>query len=75
MSIEGKTKEVGKIVSKYEEMFEVTVKYFEGKVDFVQIVKLKVDVKTNMSGSVEFMACNNEQCLPPKTVLFNVALQ
>jgi hypothetical protein len=74
-SIEGKTKEVGKVISKYEEVFGVTVKYFEGKAEFVQMIKLKSNVKTNISGSIEFMACNNEQCLPPKTVQFSVALQ
>lgn len=75
VSIEGKTKEVGKIVSKYEDVFEVTVKYFEGQADFVQVVKLKANAKTNISGRIEYMACNNEQCLPPKKVSFNVAIQ
>lgn len=75
VSIDGKTKEVGKVVSKYEDVFGVTVKYFEGKVDFVQTVKLKSNAKTNISGSIEFMACNNEQCLPPKKVQFSVLLQ
>lgn len=74
-SIEGEMKEVGKVVSKYEEVFGVSVKYFESKADFMQAVKLKANVKTNISGSIEFMACNNEQCLPPKTVQFSVALQ
>src|SRR6187401_2259336 len=65
LSIEGKTKEIGKIISKYEEVFEITVKYFEGSVDFVQLVKLKNKIKTNISGTIEFMACNNEQCTSP----------
>lgn len=75
VTLDGKVKEVGRIVSKYEEVFEVTVKYFEGKADFVQVVKLKSTVKTNLTGSVEFMACNEEQCLPPQTVQFNIPLQ
>ena len=75
LSIEGKTKEIGKIISKYEEVFEITVKYFEGSVDFVQLVKLKNKIKTNISGTVEFMACNNEQCTSPKTVPFIVKLE
>jgi len=75
LSIEGKTKEIGKIISKYEEVFEITVKYFEGSVDFVQLVKLKNKIKTNISGTIEFMACNNEQCTSPKTVPFIVKLE
>ena len=52
VSIDGKTKEFGKVVSKYEEVFDVTVKYFEGKAHFVQVIKLKANAKTNISGSV-----------------------
>src|SRR5688572_24436809 len=33
--------------------------------DFVQVVKLKSNVKTNVTGEFEFMACNDTQCLPP----------
>lgn len=73
--LDGKVKEVGRIVSKFEEVFEVTVKYFEGKADFVQVVKLKSAVKTNLNGSVEFMACNDEQCLPPQIVNFSIPIQ
>lgn len=75
VSVEGKPKELGKIVSKYEEEFEVTVRYFEGPVDFVQVVKLKAKAKTNLSGSIEFMSCKDGQCLPPQTVEFSVKLE
>mgnify|MGYP001025084503 CR=1 FL=1 len=74
VTLEGKVQENGKLVSKYEEVFGVTVKYFEGKVDFVQRVKLKASAKTNITGSVEFMVCNDEQCLPPQTMSFSVPL-
>ncbi len=37
----GKTKEVGKMQQKYEEVFGIDVKYFSSRVDFVQVVKLK----------------------------------
>lgn len=71
----GKAKEKGKLLQKHEEVFDVDVKYFDGNVDFVQVVKLKSNVKTNVSGTIEFMACNDEQCLPPTTVPFTVTLQ
>lgn len=73
--IDEETREIGKVVSKYEEVFEVTVKYFEGKVNFVQTVKLKTNVKTNITGTIEYMACNDEQCLPPQTINFNIKLE
>ena len=70
----GKTKESGKIITKHEEVFGVDVKYFDGKADFVQTVKMKGTAKTNLTGSVTFMVCNEEQCLPPTTQKFSIAL-
>ncbi len=75
INIEGKTKESGKIVSKYEDVFDVTVKYFEGNADFVQTVKLKAKAKTSISGSIEYMACNEQQCTPPQAVQFSIRLE
>lgn len=69
---DGKVKEVGKMVKKNEEVWGGTVNYYEKTVDFVQVVKLKGNVKTNLAGSVEFMVCNESQCLPPSTVDFKV---
>jgi len=55
-------------VVKHEEVFGVDVKYFEGKVDFVQRVKLRGSAKNEFfPGTVEFMVCNDQQCLPPTT--------
>jgi len=73
-SLVGPAKENGKLVTKHEEVFDVDVKYFEGKVDFVQTVKMKGTAKTNLMGTVTFMVCNDEQCLPPTTQKFSVAL-
>jgi thiol:disulfide interchange protein DsbD len=69
---EGKVSEVGKLVKKKEEAWGGDVMYYEKNVDFVQVVKLKGKIKTNLAGSVEFMVCNDSQCLPPATVDFKV---
>lgn len=69
---DGKVAEVGKMVKKKEEVWGGDVQYYEKTVDFVQKVKLKGNVKTNLAGSVEFMVCNDTQCLPPATVEFKV---
>jgi len=73
-SADGKVKEVGKVVKKKEEVWGGVVNYYEKTVDFVQVVKLKGNVKTNLAGSVEFMVCNDSQCLPPATVEFKVPI-
>jgi hypothetical protein len=75
ISLNGKIKEVGTLIEKYEEVFEMKVKYYEGKVDFVQVVKLKGNGKTNLNGKIEYMVCTDEQCLPPLTQTFTIALK
>jgi len=38
-------------------------------------VNLKVASKTNLVGMVEYSICNDDRCLPPAKVSFEVALQ
>ncbi len=72
--LSGKVKETGKTVKYFDKNFKVNVIYFEGKVDFVQTVTVKGKIKTNVSGEVESMICNDKTCMPPTTEKFNIAL-
>jgi len=72
--LEGKAKEEGKLIKKFESAWDGNVNYFEKKVDFVQVVKLKAKAKTSVAGKIEFMVCNDNQCLPPSQVDFRIAL-
>jgi thiol:disulfide interchange protein DsbD len=74
IELAGVAKEVGQMEQKHEELFGVDVKQFSNKVVFVQTVKLKAKAKTALNGSIEFMTCNNKECLPPKTQKFSVTL-
>jgi hypothetical protein len=70
--LSGKVLEVGKLVKKYESAWSHDVRYYEKTVDFVQIVKLKSNVKTDLAGKVSFMVCDDHQCLPPSDVELKV---
>lgn len=74
LTLQGTAKEVGKLEQKHEPLFGVDVKQFSGKVDFVQTVKIKGKAKTTLNGFVEFMSCNDEECLPPAKEKFSIAL-
>ncbi|MEO9070813.1 MAG: protein-disulfide reductase DsbD domain-containing protein [Ginsengibacter sp.] len=75
LTLEGKAKEVGKMEKHIEPLFgNIDVMQFSNKVEFVQKVKLKASVKTSLNLAVEFMVCNDKQCLPPSTRKFTVAL-
>ncbi len=75
LMIQGSAWEIGKMQTKHEDVFDIDVKYYEGQVDFVQVIKLKNKAKTKAVGSIEFMLCKDEQCLPPTTVEFNIPIE
>lgn len=72
--VDGKVKEVGKLKKNFEESFNSEVRFYEKMVDFVQVVKIKGNAKTNLAGKVEFMVCDDKMCLPPGQVEFNVSI-
>ena len=74
VSLNGKAKELGKLEQRFEELFGVDVKQFSDKVSFVQTIQLKGKVKTLLNGNVEFMTCNDRECMPPTTQKFSIAL-
>jgi hypothetical protein len=72
LALDGRVRESGKLIKKFETAWSHDVKYYEKSVDFVQVVKLKSNIKTNLAGKVEFMVCNDRQCLPPAEVEIEV---
>jgi len=75
VTLDGTAKEVGKLEQHFESLFGVDVKQFSRKVDFVQTVKLKAGVKTTLNGTIDFMTCNDHECLPPSTQKFSLELR
>ena len=69
--LEGNTTEVTKAVEKLDEAFGFKIKTFSGKAEFRQkIIALKPSFE--VKGLVNFMACNNVTCSPPKDVDFSI---
>lgn len=74
----GKAKEIGKLEKTMDNNFgtkPIAVSYYSNKVVFVQSVKLKGNIKTNVSGIVEYMVCDDSRCLPPVKKSFDLKLQ
>jgi len=71
--LNGKTRE-GKGHTAYEEVFEAEVKYFENKAIFKQKIKFN-EKKALVVSKLEYMACNNGQCLPPEIEKFNFSYE
>lgn len=71
--LDGKTVEPKAIV-KFEKSFDMNVSYFEKSVIFQQKVKLTGAAAT-VKGTLEYMVCNDSQCLPPETVEFSIPVK
>ena len=75
VQLSGKTKEVDKLEKKFDKNFNAVIATFANKVQFIQTVNLKVASKTKIAGVIEFTVCNDEKCLPPSKIPFEVILQ
>lgn len=69
----GKTSEP-KPITKFEKAFETEVSYFEKSVVFQQKIKLNA-AQAVVKGKLEYMVCNDHQCLPPDEVEFSIAIK
>lgn len=71
--------EIGKVKeptpnTRFEKAFGIQVNYFSKSVIFQQRIKLKAKL-TTVKGSLEYMVCNDHQCLPPTTVEFSIPIK
>jgi thiol:disulfide interchange protein DsbD len=75
VTVVGATKEIGKVKQVYDALFKTNVRFIGETATYTQTVKVRGGVKTNISGSVEYMVCDDRQCLPPSKKTFDLKLQ
>ncbi len=61
-----------KPVEMYDPNFEMTLRFYSGKVTFRQKIRITDPKKFAFVGAIRYMACNDEQCLPPANWEFTV---
>ena len=65
----GKLKPRGNEQKKFDKLFDMDVRYFEGTATFVQKVKFTKE-KYVIDCYLEYGTCNDEMCMPPSSVEF-----
>ena len=58
----------------HSDIFDADVAMFSIEAVFVQKIKRNTKDAFDLMGEVEFMCCNDIQCLPPRTVKFTVKI-
>jgi thiol:disulfide interchange protein DsbD len=69
----GKVSESPKAISAFDNTFKMKIAWHEKQVIFKQLVLIKK--ATSVKGKLEFMVCNDQKCLPPEEVEFNIAVK
>ena len=69
----GKTIEP-KPITKMEKVFSMEVGFFANSVIFQQKIKLKAK-QTTVNGKLEYMSCDDHQCLPPENIDFSIPVK
>src|SRR5690606_27966814 len=72
-SLSGSVNESPKAASAFDPNFKMQIAWHKSKVRFSQKVKL-MEPKVSVAGTLEFMVCNDTNCLPPEEVPFVIMI-
>ncbi len=70
----GKVTESPKAVTAFDKNFDMQIAWHKDQAIFKQKVSLLVP-KISIAGTLEFMVCNDERCLPPAEVEFSIPVE
>ncbi len=68
---DGELEKAPQPVEKFDNTFQMDLRYFVEEATLTQKIKLKNDDPVEISGHVLFMACDDETCLPPNEADFS----
>ena len=72
--LQGKPQELGDKKETYDQNFNMTVTKFSGKTHFIQKISVTTTVPY-VKGTLSYMSCNGQMCMPPRTIKFDVPLK
>ncbi len=59
----------------FDPNFEMKVKYYGEEVSFRQKIKINTKSAFEVKGTLEFMVCNDQMCLPPEEQEFSISVK
>jgi len=68
----GKVQGLSKLKEVYDPNFDMTLSWYANEAVFVQKISFTDASKVGVQGSVEYMTCNDESCLPPTEKVFQL---
>ncbi|MCQ6961139.1 protein-disulfide reductase DsbD family protein [Mucilaginibacter aquariorum] len=71
LALVDKVTEKPEALSGFDQSFQMIIRYHEHQVMFTQIVYTK-DPAAHLTGSLNYMVCSGQKCLPPSDVSFDI---
>ncbi|MDB4710264.1 protein-disulfide reductase DsbD family protein [Flavobacteriales bacterium] len=62
------------VVTHFDPVWEMDISYFENKAKFIQTIAVSDTTQTLIKGNVNFMVCDEKECLPPDDYNFEINL-
>lgn len=62
-------------IEKHDPNFDMLLRFYAGEVSFRQTLRITDPKAFAFSGAMRYMACNDDQCLPPANWTFDIALK
>ncbi len=69
------TEDTSSIIEEYDPNFEMKLKFYASKAVFKQKVRVLKSTPVTVTGSLEFMSCDDTKCLPPTDMDFSFDLK
>lgn len=64
----------GEYITKYDPNFQMDLNFYEGTAVFRQKIKREASEDFKVKGELTYMVCNDEMCLPPEYLPFEMAV-
>jgi len=68
----GKVQPKSTLQTEYDPNFEMNLRWYDGRAVFVQQIAFPDAQKVDIQGSIHFMCCNDQSCLPPADYNFQI---
>ena len=69
----GNPSEEGKKITSWDKLFDMSITKYKQKMVLEHLIKVPKGQRYS-KGSITFMSCNDRQCMPPRSVAFEVKL-
>lgn len=66
------TTESGKLIEKYDSSFNITLRYYPKLAEFKKIIDVTDTSEFVLKGTISYMLCTDEVCLPPEEKAFTI---